>query len=95
MNTETFDRLFSLGFALVAFVLVFVVLSLCGCVRGKQFTEVEGDALPPPRDQAAQYVPGSYPEVERESEEESERKMRALEREMQERKLRGLLNWNK
>lgn len=50
MNTETFDRLFSLGFALVAFALVFLVLALSGCARGNMFTEATGDSLPEARE---------------------------------------------
>lgn len=96
MNTETFDRLFSLGFALVAFALVFVVLSLCGCARGKQFTEAEGDSLPAPKDVIErQYFQGAYPEPQSVSAAEAERKLAGLEAQLQaERGLRRMLNGN-
>lgn len=96
MNTETFARLFSLGFALVAFVVVFVVLALSGCARGNMFTEAEGDSLPAPKDLVErQYVQGVYPEPQSVSAAEAERKLAGLEARLQAaRGLRRMLNGN-
>lgn len=96
MTVETFNRVFSFGFALVAFALVFLVLALSGCTRGKQFTEASGDSLPAPNDVVErQCFEGVYPEPQSVSAAEAERKLAGLEARLQaERGLRRMLNGN-